>query len=453
MILYGRTVRKFLTVSPKHPCPICEKKDWCGYSDDGHLVICMRVQSDRPAKNGGWTHIIKDFDTQLPILPPPPPTMLKKVGVNIKKTKDFGGYHKSLYAKWSPAVPMWLGETLGVAPSAVERLGCVPDFSAKGWAWPMRDGDGKIIGIRYRNNDGKKWAAKDSKNGLFYPEDIAKTKRLVICEGPTDTAAAMTIGLNAVGRFSCSGGADMLNVLIRRLWVTEVVIVSDNDGEKQTPQGRVFEPGLDGALRLAKDLSVRCKVVLMPSKDIRKWVGEGNTLAQWQLLEDNAIWRNPVEIAKTIVSEAIIKAETNRTKWTRVQQKAEKVKMPLPDLNDAELSILNEAIKAFDGQVVLELDADENRQLDQLEAEMERDNEARKHAGTPTSDVHRENGTGGQNEATYYGQTNVAAAGRTGKKAKETGTARTQQDREALQPDLLGGAGTLRGDYVSLGRR
>jgi len=59
----------FTRVSKASPCPQCGKPDWCSVGDYG--VVCMRVQSGRPAKNGGWFH---PFDAAggRPLPPPPP---------------------------------------------------------------------------------------------------------------------------------------------------------------------------------------------------------------------------------------------------------------------------------------------------------------------------------------------------------------------------------------------
>jgi len=46
----------FRRVNKREPCPICDHPDWCLVGD--HVVLCMRVASDRPSKraSGGWWH-------------------------------------------------------------------------------------------------------------------------------------------------------------------------------------------------------------------------------------------------------------------------------------------------------------------------------------------------------------------------------------------------------------
>src|SRR5262245_21246221 len=43
-------------VTRRNPCPICGKPDWCEFAPEGRRVLCMRVESRWPTKNGGWMH-------------------------------------------------------------------------------------------------------------------------------------------------------------------------------------------------------------------------------------------------------------------------------------------------------------------------------------------------------------------------------------------------------------
>lgn len=93
------------------------------------------------------------------------------------------------------------------------------DASCRAAAFPMRDGAGDVIGIRYRDlKTGKKWALRGSHNGLFIvPEYIpVECDEIVVCEGPTDTLAAVSCGMYAIGRACCQGGADHIREYLRR---------------------------------------------------------------------------------------------------------------------------------------------------------------------------------------------------------------------------------------------
>lgn len=48
-------------VSTKHKCPVCGKPDWCSYSEDEGIALCMRVSagSVRQAANGASVHVLR----------------------------------------------------------------------------------------------------------------------------------------------------------------------------------------------------------------------------------------------------------------------------------------------------------------------------------------------------------------------------------------------------------
>ena len=62
--------RQWVRVSSRHPCPICQKPDWCLISQDGKAVICARTESSKPSgtKGAGWFHDLDRATT------PPPAT-------------------------------------------------------------------------------------------------------------------------------------------------------------------------------------------------------------------------------------------------------------------------------------------------------------------------------------------------------------------------------------------
>jgi DNA primase len=135
----------------------------------------------------------------------------------------------------------------------------------------MSDPAGNVLGIRLRRPDGFKFAVRGSKEGLFIPSPVeAKRSRLLICEGPTDTAALMDMGFaNVVGRPSCAGGIKLLVKLVRCWNTRQVVIFSDGD-----------EPGQRGAAGLASALAVygpAVRVIRPPEgiKDARDWLRSG----------------------------------------------------------------------------------------------------------------------------------------------------------------------------------
>ena len=187
----------FTRVSTFKPCPICQKPDWCRVFSDG-WAECMRVQSDRPAKSGGWMH--RHADTSLRLMPPPfrpqPPAL------NATKL------NREWRTATSQAALEAFASELGVSVTALNALGAAWASPYAAWAFPMRDGYNNIVGIRLRSAQGK-FAVRGSRQGIF-TASVAPQPVLFVCEGPTDTAAALNLGLFAVGRPNCCcGGLDI----------------------------------------------------------------------------------------------------------------------------------------------------------------------------------------------------------------------------------------------------
>ena len=161
-------------------------------------------------------------------------------------------------------------------------------------SFPMRDIEGHITGLRYRHlTTGRKWSAKGSKDGLFYSFDQTvkqggqQNDSLVITEGPTDTAAALSLGIRAVGRSSCLSGVQLIRGLIRVQRIRRATIFADGD-----------RPGIDGARRLAAALPICTRIVLPPPdvKDLREWYRRGLTKERFQVAENAAKWILPCSV-------------------------------------------------------------------------------------------------------------------------------------------------------------
>lgn len=180
-----------------------------------------------------------------------------------------------------------LGMSLGVDTDCLKAIGCAwSTFNA--WAFPMRSPDGNVIGIRLRNDHGDKWAVKGSKSGLFIPSDypFIDDRILYLVEGPTDLAAAMTIGLRAVGRAACLGQENFILQYISKQRVDRLVIVCDND-----------EPGLRGAEKLQSMLSILSCVWIPPTKDIREFVNLGGDYKTMQAIAKDLVWTKAARAA------------------------------------------------------------------------------------------------------------------------------------------------------------
>lgn len=259
---------RWYRVNKKRPCAICRRPDWCTYTENA--ACCMRVKSEKELRNGGWLHRTSE---PLPRVAP------------IRKAIDVPALDADrLWRRWFELTDTKaldeFGMSLGVDTDCLKAIGCAwSSFSA--WAFPMSDANGKVIGIRLRNNAGDKWAVRGSKSGLFIPADYSHMQDGVcyLVEGPTDLAAAMTIGLKAIGRAACLGQEPMILDYVRRNRVERLVIVTDND-----------DPGLRGAEKLQSMLPILSCVWVPPTKDIREFVNLGGRYAAMQACLKDLVW-------------------------------------------------------------------------------------------------------------------------------------------------------------------
>jgi hypothetical protein len=258
----------FTRVSKAHPCPVCTKPDWCRVFSDG-WIECMRVQSDKPAKSGGWMH----WQGQCP--PEPRRSAVPRyTSPTINATK--------LMREWTAATTATalaeFAAALGVSAPSLVAVGAAwaPPHSA--WAFPMCDGYGNVVGIRLRNERGK-FAVRGSRQGIFLA-NLPAQNTLFVCEGPTDTAAAVELGLFAVGRPNCCCGGPEIKVFACRHHCERAVVVADND-----------RPGLEGARKVGGELKLPFAVYVPPAKDVREFVRLGGTRALIENTLKGTVWR------------------------------------------------------------------------------------------------------------------------------------------------------------------
>jgi 5S rRNA maturation endonuclease (ribonuclease M5) len=252
-------------------------------SDDGESAMCMRDSSGSPfqMRSGDTAYIHRITDK-----PRKSSAIVQRIQAPIKKPDvDWNALHLFRLSKTSKQMIEKLAAGLGVSEYSLlggTGVGAAwfPEHSA--WGFPMRDGNYKVIGIRLRNDSGKKWAIKGSSGGLFYSL-MEPQKTIVVCEGPTDTAAAISCGLFAIGRPSCSSGAkEIVEFIGRNKEVKEVVIVSDKD-----------YAGVKGASSLSSMLPVRNVVVTLPCKDMRQFYNDGGSAEMLSRFVRSMVWVIP----------------------------------------------------------------------------------------------------------------------------------------------------------------
>ena len=257
----------------KNPCPICGRPTqghtsrWCSITLDGELAVCHFESAGaiRTTRDGGWLHALR-----------PQGVSKRSGGVSTYQT-PYRPARATRTTNWPLLVNLYqrnvdlpelnqMATGLGLEAASLVRLGvgCFGDT----WTFPMVNERQVPVGIRTRLSNGDKRSVFGSRNGLFIPHDFAPNGGpLVICEGATDTAAMLSLGLCAVGRADCGTGLRYLKPLCAG---RAVLIIGDND-----------VPGRFGAHQLADSLD-NARVVFPPDhiKDAREWVRHGATAAE-----------------------------------------------------------------------------------------------------------------------------------------------------------------------------
>ena len=271
----------FQRVNREHPCPICEKADWCLVSkDDPHSpskVLCARVESEVRFGDAGWLHVSGE-DSRKSKAP------FHRIRLRVRSTEkeiDFESLCGRFRAALNRISLEGLAEQLGLSLGSLERLHIgwastnalrVANTECResgAWTFPMSEADGRICGTRLRTKRGFKYAVAGSRQGLFVPSGLDARERLLVAEGLTDTAALLDLGFHAVGIPSCNTGFKQVKELILKFKIMRVVVVADAD-----------DVGIRGAHQLAMSLRIYCanvRVLIPPrgAKDIRQWINEG----------------------------------------------------------------------------------------------------------------------------------------------------------------------------------
>jgi hypothetical protein len=289
----NNTTSNWQRVSKRRPCPICAKPDWCmfaGPADSPRAAICARVESPKHCGEAGWLHVLRDDG-------PAWPTWRRTINLAVKTMSaepavDFAKLAGEFQQAVRPEDLAALADCLGLSVESLVglRVGWSKQNSA--WSFPMIDADGNVQGIRLRLPDGRKLAVRGGREGLFIPSDLDLTDRVLVCEGPTDTAALVDLGFAAIGRPSCTGGTKLLVGLVERNKPSEVVIVADGD-----------LPGQRGAQGLATVLlayAAAVRIIAPPAgiKDARAWKLAGAAAADVRAAIDTA----PVRKLKVAVA-------------------------------------------------------------------------------------------------------------------------------------------------------
>lgn len=282
---YNGNPERWKRVSRRQPCPICKKCDWClftGPDNSPDAAICARVESENMvgSEGAGWLHRLHD-DREWNDRP-----RRRRIPYHDRPrvpTISLGTMVAECESALGPNRRGLLAYDLGVSAESLSRLHVGWSERHRAFTFPMVDASCNFRGVRLRSIDGHKWSVRGGREGLFVAEMSAGCNApfdgpglLLLCEGPTDTAALLDLGFSAIGRPSCTGGnAILLGLLLADDSFTprEVVVVADDD-----------VPGQRGAWRLASMLVSyvpKVRVISPPTgiKDTRQWKREGATRA------------------------------------------------------------------------------------------------------------------------------------------------------------------------------
>lgn len=255
-------------VSRSWPCPVCGHPDWCllhGPEDDPDVVICPRMESPKRCGEAGWLHRLREGVTTQQRRP------VQRIALDDGPRTDFADVAESYRRCVEPDRLRHLAQALGLQSATLERFGVGWSPGHNAWSFPMRGGDGVVVGIHLRTLEEQKRSVKGSKQGLFLPADPTDGDQLLIAEGMSDAAALVEVGFAAIGRPSCSSGIRAAVAFLKRARPPSVVIAADGD-----------EPGRRGASNLGSVLAAyvpEVRVIVPPEgiKDVRAWYRQGCT--------------------------------------------------------------------------------------------------------------------------------------------------------------------------------
>ena len=178
-----------------------------------------------------------------------------------------------------PGVLRELAYQLGVSIASLHMLQIGYSLEDRAWICPEFDATGKLIGLVRRYESGRKCCVTGSKRGLaMNPNAELTSQPIIVVEGHSDAAAALSIGCRVLGRPSATSGFDLLADATAD---QDVLIVGENDDGV----------GITSLPALVKRLEERCKTVsstLPPEglKDLREWVASGLTRETLESLTD-----------------------------------------------------------------------------------------------------------------------------------------------------------------------
>lgn len=211
--------KEFIRVDEHLPCPICKHTDGCLIHRSGTYVLCYHKPSNVYCKIG-YKHMLNPDDADA----------IKATASTIPPQEKPDINFSTLVAATQSCIRtpqiVNLASSLGVSVQSLRDLGIGWSASKSVYTFPMYTDEWDIVGVSTRSLSGEKKVIFGSSVGLYLPTTFRASAGITfVCEGLSDTAAACSLGLNAVGRFNCGCGEKYLCSLLSD---HTVYIISDN---------------------------------------------------------------------------------------------------------------------------------------------------------------------------------------------------------------------------------
>lgn len=244
-------------------------------ANDGTAAICPRTETGgRYIGEAGYMHKLVGQAVR------PPRGTLRTTKQPTVTAEEWEKFASEFQDDLSAGDHRVLAKDLGVSVESLARLAMGWCEEARAFTFPMRDENGAIVGIRLRSSDGRKWALRGSANGLFIPINGGLAGQVFVCEGPTDTAALVTLGFDAIGRPFRSSSPEPIAKALRE--VSEIVVVSDTDADGKRDAKKL-------CMSLVGMVDATVKLILpVNGKDARAWVQAGATANLVRFVAANA---------------------------------------------------------------------------------------------------------------------------------------------------------------------
>ena len=180
-----------------------------------------------------------------------------------------------------------LADSLGVSVDSLHRIHTGFDSQRNQYTFPERNGRGEIVGIATRRHDNSKRTIPGSTRAVTVPDDWSQFDGpILLVEGASDTAAAITLGIAALGRPGARSGIDHLAGLLSDIpHDRPIIVIGERD---QKPDGKW--PGREGMIATGEQLTERLRRPIlqwMPPesvKDIRSYLVSENSPSKPALL-------------------------------------------------------------------------------------------------------------------------------------------------------------------------